>query len=179
MSLARTFVGFSSTDLKYYRTMQMWKAHEHIDFDFCDCQLQDALNSTNEDYIKRRCRERLQMAGTYILLIGDDTRFKTTYVKWEAQVAIEKRCRLIAANIDGWREMNPSTCPLYFQAVGAVFVPFSPHIIAYALNNWVRPDPPSNNWHYFYDWVYQHLGYTIIGNRAVRPPKVNAFAPRY
>lgn len=69
MGLPRTFVGFSGTDTNYYRTMQMWKAHGHIEFDFCDCQLQSAVNSTDEGYIKRRCRERLEMAGTYILLI--------------------------------------------------------------------------------------------------------------
>lgn len=91
MGLPRTFVGFSSTDINYYRTMLMWKAHDHIDFDFCDVQLQDALNSTNEQYIKQRCRERLDMAGTYILLIGQDTRYKHQYVLWETEVAIEKK----------------------------------------------------------------------------------------
>ena len=107
MGLPRTFVGFSSTDINYYRTMLMWKAHEHIDFDFCDCQLQGALNSTDENYVKRRCRDRIDMAGGFILLVGQDTRFKRTYVKWEVEVAIEKTCRLIAANIDAWRKMNP------------------------------------------------------------------------
>jgi hypothetical protein len=38
MALPPTFVGFSGTDLNYYRLMLAWKAHEHIDFDFCDCQ---------------------------------------------------------------------------------------------------------------------------------------------
>ena len=67
MSLPRTFVGFSSTDINWYRLMCAWKAHEHIDFNFCDCQLQDALNSEDESYIKRKCRERIDMAGTYIM----------------------------------------------------------------------------------------------------------------
>ena len=58
MALPRTFVGFSSTDLNYYRLMLAWKAHEKIDFDFVDCQLQSELNSENEEYIKRKCRMR-------------------------------------------------------------------------------------------------------------------------
>src|ERR1700741_4715190 len=111
MGLPRTFVGFSSTDADIYWMMKAWKGNENIDFDFCDCQLQEALDSTNEDYIKRRCRERLEMAGTYILLIGADTRFKTTYVKWEAEVALEKECRIIGANLDRWRTINYDTCP--------------------------------------------------------------------
>lgn len=76
MGLPRTFVGFSSTDIHYYRLMLAWKAHEHIDFDFTDCQLATEINSEDENYIKRKCRSGINMAGTFISLIGQDTRFK-------------------------------------------------------------------------------------------------------
>lgn len=36
MALPRTFVGFSSTDIRSYWLMCAWKEHEHIDFDFVD-----------------------------------------------------------------------------------------------------------------------------------------------
>jgi hypothetical protein len=98
MGLPRTFIGFSSTDLRAYNLMCAWKQSEHIDFNFCDCQLQQALNSEDEGYIKRRCRERINMAGHYILLIGEDTRFKNKYVRWEAEVAKEKDCTIIGVN---------------------------------------------------------------------------------
>lgn len=39
MGLPRTFIGFSSTDIRYYRLMQAWKKNENIDFNFTDCQL--------------------------------------------------------------------------------------------------------------------------------------------
>jgi hypothetical protein len=55
------------------------------------------------------------MAGTFALLIGNDTRFKEQYVLWEAEVAIEKGCRLIGVNLDDWRVMNPSTSELGYQ----------------------------------------------------------------
>ena len=180
MALPRTFVGFSSTDIRSYHLMCAWKEHEHIDFNFCDCQLQDALNSTNEDYIKRRCRDRLDMAGTYILMIGQDTRFKDTYVKWEAEVAIEKKCRLIAVNLDNWRVQNPFTCPPVFMNAGALFVTFSPQIVARALDptQWQRQVPQTHPYYYFQDWVYTGLGYVLEGYIARRPPKPNPFAPR-
>lgn len=63
MSLPRTFVGFSSTDIHRYHLMTAWKAHEHLDFDFCDCQLQSEIDSEDEAYIKRLCRVRINMAG--------------------------------------------------------------------------------------------------------------------
>ncbi|MFC1546155.1 TIR domain-containing protein [bacterium] len=50
--------------------MQAWKKNKNIAFNFTDCQLADALNSEDEAYIKRKCRERINMAGKYIMLIG-------------------------------------------------------------------------------------------------------------
>ncbi|KAE9534235.1 hypothetical protein A1D25_06885 [Ursidibacter arcticus] len=156
MGLPRAFVGFSSTDLHYYRLMQAWKANTNIDFNFTDCQLRNEIKSEDEDYIKRKCRERINMAGTFISLIGQDTKSKYKYVRWEIEVALEKGCRIIAVNLDGSRQMNPNTCPAILKNTGTIFVPFSPKIIAYALENWEQKD--SENWIYK-DWVYQSLGY--------------------
>ena len=70
MGLPRTFVGFSSTDIHYYRLMCAWKENKHIDFNFTDCQLTQEINSDDEYYIKKKCRERIEIAGTFISLIG-------------------------------------------------------------------------------------------------------------
>lgn len=168
MAISRTFVGFSSTDLNQYWLMLAWKAHEHIDFDFCDCQLRNELNSEDESYIKRKCRERINMAGTYIMLVGTDTRYKHKYVKWEAEVALEKKCRIIGVNLDGWRRINRDTCPPVIRDVGAMFVPFSPHIVAHALEHTKRNE--LKNWE-FTDETYAKLGYILSGNRAERPKR--------
>ena len=121
------------------------------------------------------CRAKLNRAGTYILLIGNDTRLKTTYVKWEAEIAIENNCRLVAVNLDKYRRINYATCPSWFNDVGVIFVPFSPQIVAYALENWKTPDPRAKNWEYN-DSHYQALGYVLNGDTAVRSPKPNPFA---
>ncbi|MCD5995731.1 TIR domain-containing protein [Pseudomonas sp. CDFA 602] len=158
MGLPRTFVGFSSTDRHMYELMGAWKKNTRIDFDFADCQLNMALNSEDEDYIKRKCRERIDMAGTFALLIGRDTRSKHKYVRWEIQVAIEKGCKLIGINLDGARQVNTDLCPPILQDVGAVFVPYSPAIIAHALAN----PTASERGNYFYPpAVYQKLGYEV------------------
>jgi len=75
MALPRTFVSFSSSDIGSYHMMCSWKGYEHIDFHFNDLQLEEAIDSTNEHYIKRVCRAKLNRAGTCILLIlGDERR---------------------------------------------------------------------------------------------------------
>ena len=89
MGLPRTFVGFSSTDIHNYRLMQAWKANTKIDFNFADLQLNQAINSNDEKYIKGLIGKKITMAGKYALLIGEDTRRKHKYVRWEAEVAIE------------------------------------------------------------------------------------------
>jgi hypothetical protein len=177
VALPRTFVGFSSTDIGHYRLMCAWKEHEHIDFDFADFQLEQAIDSENESYIKRVCRDKIRQSGTYALLIGQDTSTKTTFVKWEVEVAIEKGCRLIGINLNNSR-FSDSLCPGFFADRDALFVPFSSRIVAKALEPWKRrprlTEPPGS-W-FFYDRVYTALGYTLNGNSAVLPPPPNPFA---
>ncbi len=156
MGLPRTFVGFSSTDIHNYRLMQAWKKNEHIDFNFTDCQLSSELNSENEEYIKRKCRERINMAGKYVLLIGNDTKSKHKYVRWEAEVAIEKDCIIIGVNLDGSRSVNTNSCPPIIRDIGAIFIPFSPKVIGYAIENYSMHDDNDN--YRYKDSVYKQLG---------------------
>ncbi|WP_304525880.1 TIR domain-containing protein [Halomonas sp. I5-271120] len=157
MSLPRAFVGFSSTDIHYWRLMQAWKANKKIDFNFASCQLHAEVNSENEAYIKRKCRERINLAGKYVMLIGEDTKRRHKYVRWEAQVAIEKGCTIIGVNLDGSRSMVRDTCPPIIRDIGAIFVPFSPAIVAYAIQNYQMHND-NDNYHYK-EHVYKNLGY--------------------
>lgn len=156
MGLPRTFVGFSSTDIKYYRLMKAWKENKNIDFDFADCQLDDDINSENENYVKRKCRERINMAGKFILLIGQDTRYKYKFVRWEAEVAVEKGCTIIGVNLDGSRTIIEDTCPPVIRDIGAIFIPYSPYIIKFALEDYTMHE--KGNYKYN-DGVYKKLGY--------------------
>ena len=166
MSLPRTFVGFSSTDLHCYRLMTAWKSNEHLDFNFCDCQLQQELNSDNEAYIKRRCRERINMAGTYLMLIGEDTRHKHKYVTWEAEVAIEMGCTIIGVNLNRCWRFDATRTPSVLKNIGAVFVAFSPQSVAHALEHYEMKD--AGNFKYT-EVVYRKLGYKITGDKVSRP----------
>ena len=51
MGLPTCYVGFSSTDIKYYHMMCAWKKNTNIDFNFRDCQLNDAINSAERTRI--------------------------------------------------------------------------------------------------------------------------------
>jgi hypothetical protein len=103
MELARTFVSFSSTDIQRYHMMCAWKAHEHIDFNFADFQLEEAVKSNSPYYIKSKCAAKIRRADTFVLLIGADTYTKTQFVEPAGEAAIEKRCRLIGVNLNNGR----------------------------------------------------------------------------
>jgi hypothetical protein len=164
LRLPRTFVSFSSTDIHCFRTMTMWQKNEHMPFNFYNCQLQWALRSEDPIYIKRRLKQRIALATKFILLIGKDTRFKTSYVQPEVEAAVEKGCSIIAANIDHCRGIHSLNTPSFIRGVGAIFVPFSSRIISFALANhapdaegdFVYPDP-----------FYLEQGYYLGGDKAV------------
>ena len=52
--------------------------------------------------------------------------------------------------------MLDRTCPPIIRNIGAIFVPFSPKIVAYTLKNYKMN--PNDNYHYE-DEVYTQLGY--------------------
>lgn len=170
-SLPRTFVSFSSTDKRWYDLMCAWKAHDHINFNFADFQLDEAINSRTPWYIKAKCAEKVRRADTLVLLIGNDTATKTVYVKHEVEVAVEKGCRLIGVNLNNCRYRD-ALCPRFFERVGALFVPFSSRILAEAIR-WVKQDASDHYW--YSDEVYRRLGYQLVGDTAALPPPPNPF----
>lgn len=171
-SLPRTFVSFSSADKGRYDLMCAWKAHEHIEFNFADFQLDEAINSQRPSYIKSVCAAKIRRADTFILLIGNDTYTKIVFVKDEVEAAVEKGCRLIGVNLNNSRSRD-RLCPSFFANVGALFVPFSSRIIAEALT-WQSND--TSPWYYFLDEAYTRLGYQLVGNTAVLAPPPNPFS---
>lgn len=170
--LPQTFVSFSSADKGRYDLMRAWKAHEHIDFNFADFQLDEAINSQTPYYIKSVCAAKIRRADTFVLLIGTDTYTKTVFVKHEVEAAVEKGCRLIGVNLNNCR-IKDEWCPDFFSNVGAMFVPFSSRIIAEALT-WQRQGTFHS--YYFFDHVYTGLGYQLVGSTAVLPQAPNPFS---
>jgi hypothetical protein len=150
--------------------MCAWKAHNNIDFDFADFQLDEAIASQNAYYIKSQCESKIRRSDTFALLIGSDTWQKTVFVKSEVEVAIEKGCRLIGVNLNNCR-FKDAFCPDFFANKGSLFVPFSSRVLAKALK-WEHKT--NDDW-YFYDHVYTSLGYHLVGNTAVLPPPPNPF----
>lgn len=103
------------------------------------------------------------MASTYLMLSGEDTRYKHKYVTWEAEVAIEKGCTIIGVNLNmSWR-FDAIRTPGVLKDIGAAFVAFSPQIVAYALKNYRMHDAGNR---FYPEETYCKLGYTITGAKS-------------
>ena len=152
--------------------MRAWKTHEHIDFNFADFQLDEAINSLRPNYIKSVCAAKIRRVDTFVLLIGNDTHTKTVFVADEVETAVDKGCRLIGVNLNNCK-FKDALCPPFFANVGALFASFSSRILAEALT-WDKQGTAAS--YFFFDEVYTRLGYRLIGNTAVLPPPPNPFA---
>jgi hypothetical protein len=170
-SLTSDFCQFQLRRQRAIRSDVCWKAHEHINFNFADFQLEEAIKSQRPYYIKTVCAAKVRRADTFVLLIGGNTHTKITFVKDEVETAVEKGCRLIGVNLNNCR-FKDALCSPFFADVGALFVPFSSRILAEALT-WQNPG--THSWYYFRDEEYVRLGYQIAGSIATLPPPLNPF----
>ena len=157
MELPKTWVGFSSTDAGYFEAMMCWRDAENIPFNFTTTFLHRQPERQDRAFVKNYCAEQLAPGSRYIFLINRDTRYTCKYVQWEAEVAVDRKCTIIGVNLDGARRMIRATCPPVIRDVGALFVAFSPAVVAHALRHYRMVA----DGHYYYpDMLYDELEFS-------------------
>lgn len=160
----KTYIAFDGdNDMHYYRLMTAWSENERFSFDFSNAHdLNTARDSSQEESIKRQLRERFANSKLFIVLIGQNTRYLTKFVRWEIETAIRLRLPIVGINLNGSRRQD-DLCPPAMRDTLAVYVPFRDKIVTHAALNW-----PSDHKQYaaegksgaffYYDSVYQSLG---------------------
>ena len=150
----KTYVVFDGTeDIRYYNLMKAWRENKHIDFHFYDAHdLDPILWAQNEQYIKSKLRERMNIAKQVLVLIGQKTKYHTKYIQWEIDLAEEKGIPIIVVNLDGYNGCNSSLCHPSLKITDSIMhVPFGPYEIKFALDNFhSKPNNPSKNGHSWY-----------------------------
>lgn len=140
----KTYVAFDGdNDINYYRTMKMWKQNDNSNFDFFDAHdLNHANDSSSEDTIKRKLRERMSNSKVFVLLVGSNTKNLYKFVRWEIEQAIKLGLPIIVVNLpqysgqESLRKMDFERCPTILKGVLAVHISFKSKIIQYALEDW-------------------------------------------
>lgn len=159
----KTYVIFDGDDIRYYRLMQAWKENNNIDFDFNDAHdIGGIREDSQEETIKRRLRERFSNSKQVIVLVGENTKNKYKYVRWEIEVAQDLELPIIVVNLNGKRKIDYDLCPAILKNCLAVHVSYNRDIIKYALDDWPgfhtsNKNEKSEPYHYK-ESVYEELG---------------------
>ena len=134
----KVFVSFDGdNDIHYYRLMRAWKQNDYTEFDFFDAHdINTARDSSNEDTIKRRLRERLFNTKIFVSLIGENTRYLYRFVRWELEQGVNLGIPIIGVNLNGKRSQDLDRCPPVIRDELAVYISFNASILQYALENW-------------------------------------------
>ena len=161
----KTYVAFDGDkDIQYYYLMKAWKNNRNLSFNFYDAHdINTARDTSTEETIKQRLRERMANAKSFVLLVGEGTRYLYKFVRWEIEQAIKRDLPIIVVNLNGLRKMDSDRCPPILSEQLAIHVPFKQAIVEYALENWIdshykhRKNGDTGPY-YYKDSVYNSLG---------------------
>lgn len=160
----KTYIAFDGdNDMHWYRLMTAWKANDGFSLNFHNAHdLNTARDSSQEESIKRQLRERFANSKLLIVLIGENTRYLTKFVKWELEVALKLGLPIVGVNLNGSRSID-ERCPPTIKSELVIYVPFKHKIIEHALDTWpaefshYRKDGKTGPFYYIQD-VYTRLG---------------------
>lgn len=135
----KTYIVFDGdTDISYYRTIQMWKSNDDINFDFYDAHdLNTARDTSLTESIKSQLRARFDNSNLFMILVGENTKWNRKFIPWEIEQALNRNLPIIVVNINGSRQKDNDRCPTALRDVLAIHIPFKASIIQYAFENWL------------------------------------------
>ena len=100
---------------------------------------------------------------SFVLLIGEKTRYLYKFVRWEIQQALKLNLPIIGVNINKLRQQDPDRCPPIIRDELAIHISYNAAILQYSLENW-------ENKHYQYKkegksgpYYYKESVYTSLG----------------
>lgn len=162
----KTYVIFDGEkDMWAFAYMKGWKNNQHIDFNFYDAHDIKPLTNraSNEDYIKRRLKERMQNTKQVIVLVGESTRYLYKYVRWEIELALALDVPIIVVNLNKMRNIDDNLCPPILKNKNALHISFNMEIVKYSLDefpyfyHYTRNKLTNKDYHWD-DVVYKNLG---------------------
>jgi hypothetical protein len=164
----KTYMCFDGdNDIHYFYLMKAWKHNQtdfFKDFNFFDAhEINYARDSSKEESIKRQLLERLNNSNLFIILIGEQTKFLTKFVRWEMEQAIKQDIPIIAINLNGKREMDENRCPPLIKDQLVLHISFNQKIIEKAVNEWIESRAQLKRENktgafYFKPLIYSQLG---------------------
>lgn len=86
---------YSKGDSRYKNLVMAWVNNNNFKLEFDDVSTDTKIQSSNIRYLKKRMRDRIDLADFVIVFIGEDT-YQREWVAWEINEAIARNKKIIA-----------------------------------------------------------------------------------
>lgn len=127
----KVFVSYDYDNDKHYKNLLLaWDGNKLFDFSIHDHSADISINSTNAGAIKSVLSRYINEATYFLVIVGAKT-YKSAWVKWEIEKAIELKKRIVAVKTD-----RENTSPDALLGVGATWaMSFTYEAISKAIDN--------------------------------------------
>lgn len=116
MAKKKIFISYDyDNDKSYKNLLKAWDANGTFDFNFHDHSADVSINSTNASAIKRAISAKIKNATYFLCIVGEKT-YKSAWVKWEIDKAVDLKRKMVAVKIK-----NSNTSPSELLGVGATW----------------------------------------------------------
>jgi hypothetical protein len=159
------------TDMKYYRLLQAWHEHEHIEFNLINSHDKTAAvrDSSKKETLKGRLRERLNNSKNMLLIIGDTTKLDRDWIPFEISYAVDTcNIPIIAAYPSYESILNPASHRSEWPAALAeridnetakvIHIPFKKEPIKDAISQFDHNNLPKSSLSYYSRETYEGWG---------------------
>lgn len=99
MAKRKVFISFDYDDRHYKNLLVAWDKNGQFDFSFYDGSVTDPVNSENAGPIRRVISQRIAACPRFLCIVGEHT-YRSDWVAWEIDKAIELGRRIIAVKTD-------------------------------------------------------------------------------
>lgn len=134
----KIYVAFDGDkDIHYYRLLTAWSNNDRFDFNLLDAHdINTARDTSTEETIKLRLKERFYNSKAFVLLVGESTKYLYKFVKWEIETAIKLDLPIIVINLNKKRSRDEDRCPAIVRDELAMHISFEMNIIDFAISKW-------------------------------------------
>ncbi len=131
MAKKKVFISYDyDNDRNYKNLLLAWDANRLFDFSIHDHSADVSINSTNASAIKSVLSRYINEVPYFLVIVGSKT-YRSAWVKWEIEKAVELNKRIIAVKTD-----RENTSPDALLGVGASWaMSFTYDAITRAIDN--------------------------------------------
>jgi hypothetical protein len=127
----KVFISYDYENDKHYKNLLLaWDANKQFDFYISDYSADVSINSTDATAIKSTLSRYINQGTVFLVIVGKKT-YKSSWVKWEINKAVELGKKIVAVKTD-----RENTSPDELLGVGASWaMAFTYDAISRAINN--------------------------------------------